>query len=103
MSEHQPEPVSEAGCEEKVSRSVSWTALGAGFAELMEWCGREWQEAYALERETAVLFGINADNERAKGMMEAFQKVGDRIVELSGCEERMHAGVMDNDFNGPSS
>jgi len=33
-SEHKPEPMTEAGCEGKVDRSVSWTALWAGFAEL---------------------------------------------------------------------
>jgi hypothetical protein len=33
-SEQQTEPISDAGCEEKVNRSVSWTAPCAGFAEL---------------------------------------------------------------------
>jgi hypothetical protein len=101
-SEHKPEPMTEAGCEGKVDRSVSWTAHSAGFAKL--------RSRVALLELNANLhvshhesFGTPERTREWKCVEWAYKQVLREIDELSACEECKHAGVMDNDFNGPSS
>jgi hypothetical protein len=43
--EQQTQPVAEAGCEGKVSRSVPGTDLRSGFAELRAWAKESMEEA----------------------------------------------------------
>jgi hypothetical protein len=105
-SEHKPEPTIDAGCEIEVSRSVSWTAHSAGFAELKRRASAEQFEAlrriaYWRKHQAEDLHSLGAVI--ANSRWHAFNELLAWLDELSACEGCKHAGVMDNDFNGPSS
>jgi len=101
-SEQQTPATIDAGCEIEVDRSVSWTALSAGFAQLRTVLAGLREEAFRVAR---ICDDKGFDNAAAnfRGMVTAFDMTGQSITVIEANAKDACTRREEPDFNGPSS
>jgi hypothetical protein len=96
-------PMTEAGCEGKADRSVSWTALCAGFAkfrsraELYEKEAKEWVRRYEA-------IGDNDAASEYRALTIAYRRTQRWLDDLETyAKDASKAGSPEGNLDGPSS